>query len=230
MSRSKPPLTFRDMLLKASKALQQDDLQAAQTVAGATVAMADLSVSSDALNCGIEEAVARMPKSPTVEWGRPMKIPRGDRLNVPMVSHATVGTVGNAAPMLTLSLELPLDDGALVQLDDDALMNAHRFLHTIDILAWENGHLNWVHEYRVQFLAWQIALNYRDPFFGTIGWAQLCDEHVLLDHHHRQYILTQAVEMIQREREIKAAQIMSTIDKEVIRRGLDRDASDYWRV
>lgn len=230
MSRSTPPLTFRDMLLKASKVLAKDDLEAAQVVAGATVAMADLSVSGATIGAGIEEAVARMPQSPTVEWGRAMKIARGDRLNIPIISHATNARQMSAAPMTVLTLELPLTEDTITQLNDDALMNAHRFLHQIDILSWHNGSLDWVHEYRVQFLAWMLTLRYRDPFFGEIGWAQLVEEHMLIDHHHREYILNQAVEMIQREREMKAAQIMSTIDKEVIQRGLSQDASDYWRL
>lgn len=191
--------------------------------------MADHSVTTDAISIGFGEAVEELPPSPTTEWGNPYRLAKGDRLAVPIVSNVTRTGLGtNVVAMTSLSLKLPLDVGEIVSLSSEELLNAHRFLHTIDILAWDPAKFSWIHEYRPSHIAWMLCARYRDPLWGELQWAQMVAEESLTDHHHRRYILGECVKRIEYEREILAAKGMSEIDAEVMTRGLDCHV-DYWR-
>lgn len=180
---------------------------------------------------GFETAVARMPPSPTAEWGKAMDFGKlGDRLTIPKVGPIIASPRGvsiTPATLHMLEVQLPLNPDQYY--DDDDLLDLHRWLHRLDILAFDKRKLHWDTQYDIQRVAWMIHAMYDDPLFGRLSWAQSVPEEIIFDAHHRDFICEEAVRMMQDEREKQAAKVMSAIDKEVITRGLAPQTADYWR-
>ena len=193
--------------------------------------MADQTVDRDVLSATVREVAGRRPPSPTEDWGSKYAIlEHADRIAIPYVDRAVSYHPSSVASpptpiATTITMELPVDPDD-VKTSDVTLLGVYRFLHKQDILAFDTTRLHWVHEYDVASISWRVVVRYHDPLWGRFQWTNLVPEETLADEFHRKFIMEEAINRLQDERELRAAYVMSEIDREVLTRGLI-DSLDY---